>query len=92
MFTNRTGALALIRLPLDNNAAERQHRPIAFGRKNWLFVASEDGGTWAAVPMTVLKGCRLQLHDAIIPALIAANVDPQRLTPANYAAKRNNVA
>ncbi len=32
------------RLSLSNNAAERGIRPIAMGRKNWLFSDSEDGG------------------------------------------------
>jgi len=86
------------RLPLDNNAAERQQRPIALGRKNWLFVASEDGGTWAADLLTVFQTCRLQHLDAIdyltgiMPLLIAGDVDPLRLTPATYAAGRHCVA
>lgn len=86
------------RLPLDNNAAERQQRPIALGRKNWLFVASEDGGTWAADLLTVFQTCRLQRLDAIdyltqtMPALIAGDVDPILLTPAAYAAKHQRVA
>ncbi|MCP4704122.1 MAG: transposase, partial [candidate division Zixibacteria bacterium] len=29
---------------LDNNVAERAVRPLAIGRKNWLFVGSENGG------------------------------------------------
>ncbi len=36
------------RLPLDNNAAERALRPIAIGRKNWLFAGSTRGGAAAA--------------------------------------------
>ena len=31
-------------LPLDNNTAERALRPVVVGRKNWLFVGSEDAG------------------------------------------------
>jgi transposase len=79
------------RLPLDNNAAERQQRPIAVGRKNWLFVASEDGGAWAATLFTIFQSCRLQRVEpiayltAIMPDLIAGDVDPLRLTPAAYA-------
>jgi hypothetical protein len=79
------------RLPLDNNAAERLQRPIAVGRKNWLFVASEDGGAWAATLFTIFQSCRLQRVEpiayltAILPDLIAGDVDPLRLTPAAYA-------
>ena len=86
------------RLPLDNNAAERQQRPIAVGRKNWLFVASEDGGTWAADLLTIFQSCRLQSLDPIayltdiMSALIAQDVDPLSLTPAVYAAQRRRVA
>jgi transposase len=32
------------RLDMTNNAAERAIRPIALGRKNWLFAGSEGGG------------------------------------------------
>jgi transposase len=79
------------RLPLDNNTAERQQRAIAVGRKNWLFVASEDGGHWAASLLGVFQSCRLQNLDpigyltAIMPAIIAGDVDPLELTPASYA-------
>jgi len=34
---------------LDNNTAERAMRPIAIGRKNYLFLGSEKGGKSAAI-------------------------------------------
>jgi transposase len=44
------------RLELDNNAAERSIRPVAIGRKNWLFCNSEKGAgataTWYSVVET----------------------------------------
>ena len=46
------------RLPIDNNLAENAIRPIALGRKNWLFVGSENGGHTAAVLMTFTATCR----------------------------------
>jgi len=46
------------RLPIDNNLAENGIRPIALGRKNWLFVGSETGGETAAVLMTFCSTCR----------------------------------
>jgi transposase len=82
------------RIPLDNNLAERQQRAVAIGRKNWLFVASEDGGAWAAVLLGIFQSCRLLGLDAltylkaIMPACIAGDVDPLELTPAAYAARR----
>ena len=39
--------------PIDNNEAERALRRIAVGRKNWLFVGSENGGERAAVILSV---------------------------------------
>lgn len=46
------------RIPIDNNLAENAIRPIALGRKNWLFVGSETGGHTAAVLMTFCATCR----------------------------------
>src|SRR5208282_1576308 len=46
------------RLPIDNNLAENAIRPIALGRKNWLFVGSENGGHTAAVLMSFCITCR----------------------------------
>jgi transposase len=36
------------RICLSNNAAERELRGIALGRKSWLFAGSDRGGEWAA--------------------------------------------
>jgi transposase len=46
------------RLPIDNNLAENGIRPVALGRKNWLFVGSENGGHTAAILMTFTATCR----------------------------------
>jgi hypothetical protein len=43
---------------IDNNVAERAVRPIAIGRKNWLFVGSEDAGKSAGVIMSLVQTCR----------------------------------
>ena len=40
--------------PLDNNPIERAIRPIAVGRKNWLFAGSETAGKRAAAIMSLL--------------------------------------
>lgn len=44
---------------IDNNALERLIRPIAVGRKNYLFVGTENGGRWAAVLYTLMNSCAL---------------------------------
>lgn len=43
---------------LDNNVAERAVRPLAIGRKNWLFVGSEEGGEAAATIFSLVQSCR----------------------------------
>ena len=48
---------------LDNNVAERALRPLAIGRKNWLFFGSMDGGEAAAVLLSLVQTCRgLQIN------------------------------
>lgn len=46
------------RLRPDNNLAENAIRPVAIGRKNWLFVGSERGGRAAALFMGLVKSCK----------------------------------
>lgn len=43
---------------IDNNDIERIIRPIAVGRKNWLFAGSEHGARMSAVMMTVVQTCK----------------------------------
>jgi transposase len=45
-------------LAIDNNAAEREMKRIAIGRKNWLFVGSARGGRTAAVLFSFTSTCR----------------------------------
>ena len=46
-------------LPIDNNAIERDIRPIAVGKKNWLHVGSERAGKRAAIIQSLLGTARL---------------------------------
>ena len=46
------------RLTIDNNVSERTLRHQAIGRKNWLFLGSEQAGPRAAVLSTVLAGAK----------------------------------
>lgn len=46
------------RLEIDNNAAERAIRPIAIGRKNWLFAGSNQGGHAAATFFTLIESAK----------------------------------
>ena len=47
------------RICLSNNAAERELRGIALGRKSWLFAGSDRGGVRAAVMLTLIQTARL---------------------------------
>jgi transposase len=46
-------------LPIDNNVVENAIRPIALGRKNWLFVGSERAGRRAATIQSLLATAKL---------------------------------
>ena len=46
------------RIPIDNNTIERLLRPIAIGRKNYLFFGSEKGGKTAATLYTLVQSAR----------------------------------
>ncbi|WP_176026318.1 transposase domain-containing protein, partial [Robbsia andropogonis] len=50
-------------LPIDNNWAENQIRPIALGRKNWLFAGSLRAGKRAAAIMSLVQSAKLNGHD-----------------------------
>lgn len=58
-----TGYLGNGEYPFDNNQAERVIRPIVIGRKNWLFVGSEDAADWSATLYTLIESCRLAKVD-----------------------------
>lgn len=47
------------RLEISNNAAENAIRPIAVGRKNWLFAGSDAGGERAAMFYTLIGTAKL---------------------------------
>jgi hypothetical protein len=49
------------RLPATNNISERELKRQATGRKNWLFIASEDGGKVNACFTSLIASC--QMHD-----------------------------
>jgi transposase len=55
----RWGAFTLFlddgRVAIDNNPAERAIRPVALGRRNWLFAGSDAGGETLADAMTLIE-------------------------------------
>jgi transposase len=46
-------------VPLDTNAIERLLRGVAVSRKNFLFVASPQGGRWAAGAYTLIESAKI---------------------------------
>ncbi len=45
-------------LSIDNNLAERYMKPIAIGRKNWLFVGSQQAGQRASQLLSLVNSCK----------------------------------
>jgi len=45
-------------LEIDNGASERAMKPVALGRKNWLFAGSDEGGKTAATLMSLCATCK----------------------------------
>ena len=46
-------------LEADTNVVERCMRPVAVGRKAWLFVGSDRGGQAAATALSLIESCKL---------------------------------
>ena len=50
-------------VPIDNNAAENSVRPLAVGRRNWLFVGSQQAGERAGIVLSLIESAKLNGHD-----------------------------
>jgi transposase len=46
-------------LELDNNTVERAVKPVALGRKNWMFAGSQRGGKAMAIAFTLIETAKL---------------------------------
>lgn len=82
---------------LDNNVAERAVRPLAIGRKNWLFLGSEEGGEAAEVILSLVQSCRAlkinpreYLEDVMRRLMSHNNQELWKLLPDNW--KKNQSA
>ena len=81
------------RFPIDNNPVENMIRPIAIGRRNWLFTGSERAGKRAAAIQTLLGTAKLNgldpaawLRDTLekLPTCLNSEIDsllPLRAEP-----------
>ncbi|MBX9829632.1 MAG: IS66 family transposase [Xanthobacteraceae bacterium] len=87
------------RICITNNAAERELRGIALGRKSWLFAGSDRGGERAAVTYTLIQTARLNGVDPqawLADALARINDhrirDLDQLLPWNWRPIRDKLA
>jgi transposase len=87
------------RLCMSNNAAERELRAVAIGRKNWTFAGSDEGGRRAAAIYTLIATAKLNDVDpqAWLADVLARILDyPAKrisdLLPWNWHAKRRAAA
>lgn len=70
------------RLSIDNNVSERTLRHQAIGRKNWLFLGSQQAGPRAAVLFTILAGAkrhRIEPWTYLRELLLRLHADDSRL-------------
>ena len=89
-------------LPIDNNPVENVIRPIALGRKNWLFTGSEQAGQRAAAIQSLLGTAKLNgldpaawLRDTLerLPTCLNSQIDsllPLRAEPTPQAETGGN--
>ena len=75
------------RVAINNNAAERAIRPVAIGRKNYLFAGSDVGGDNIADAMTIIESAKMSgLNPEVYLADILSRINDHlmnRLHPAS---------
>jgi transposase len=80
------------RLPIDNNATERDLRALTIGRKNWLFIGSQEAGPRAAILYTVVASAARHDLDVwaylrdVLERLAIGSADLPSLLPDAWAA------
>jgi transposase len=87
------------RFPIDNNPVENAIRPIALGRKNWLFAGSPRAGQRAAAIMSLVATAKAQgldphayLTEVLRHLPSTKDKDIDTLLPMAFAAKLKNTA
>jgi len=81
------------RICLSNNAAERELRGIALGRKSWLFAGSDRGGERAALMLTLIQTAKLNGVDpqAWLADILARITDLGALLPWAWRGRQTHV-
>lgn len=79
------------RVPIHNNACEVAIRPVAVGRRNWLFAGSPRGGRAAATIYTLIESCKqagvdpcAYLADVLVRVATHPASRVEELVPANW--------
>ncbi len=68
-------------LEADNNFAEQCMRPVALGRKNYLFVGSERGGKAAAIYYSLIESCKVnKVNPLTYMTYLLSNVRNKNIT------------
>lgn len=83
-------------LDIDNNGCERMVRPVAIGRKNWMFLGSREGGERSAVLMSLVNSCKElginpleYLRDVLIQIDVIPASEIRKLTPRGWKADQD---
>lgn len=79
------------KLSIDSNTIEQKIRPIALGKKNWLFCDSETGAESAAIIYSLMASCKLaniNTWDYLVDVLVRISEHPaskvHELIPAKW--------
>lgn len=66
---------------LDNNGVENAIRPVALGRRNWLFAGSESGGQRAAILFSLITTCkRLEIEPCAYLTDVIARIGEHKVS------------
>lgn len=90
-WTSLVACIDDVKVYLDNNISERALRQIALGRKNYMFVGSEEAGRNLAINQTIVASCQMAgvnpqeyLTDVLIRIQSHPAKEKQQLMPANW--------
>jgi hypothetical protein len=85
------------RVEIDNNSVENSIRPIAIGKKNWLFIGAAEAGPRSAILYTIIESCRRRginpfdyLRDVLSRLPSMTNWQVKDITPGAWAAARQH--
>jgi len=80
-------------LKLDNNTVERAVKPVAIGRKNWMFAGSEGGGKAMAIAFTLIETAKMNGVDPQARLTwVLAHIDDHKITRLNELMPRRYAA